>query len=44
MDEMTIQITFSSEELEYHRTKFDIENKEDLYAAVMECVSTYMEM
>ncbi len=41
---MTVQLTFSDSELNWLREKFDIDNKEDLTAAVWECVSTYMEM
>ncbi len=43
-DEMSIVITFSEEDLKYIGMKFDIEDKEDLYQAVWEMISTYMEM
>lgn len=41
---MEIHLTFSKDDLEYLRTKFEIRNKEDLCSAVWECISTYMEM
>jgi len=44
MEEMTIQLTFTADELEYLREKFDINSKQDLIEAVYECISTYMEM
>ena len=44
LDEMSIQITFTKDDLERMREKFDIASKEDLYNAVWECINTYMEM
>ena len=41
---MQIQLTFTDDDIEYLKEKFDIENKEDLVEAVWECVSTYMEL
>ncbi len=44
MEEMTIQITFTIDDINYLKTKFDIDDKEDLYQAVWEMINTYMEM
>lgn len=44
LDEMSIQITFTEDDLEWMCEKFDIEDETDLYNAVWECISTYMEM
>ena len=44
MDDVTIQITFTKDDIEHLRKKFDIEDKEDLYQAVWEMICTYMEM
>lgn len=41
---MTIQISFTEEDLAFLREKFDIFDSEDLYNAVWECISTYMEL
>lgn len=43
-DEMSIQMTFTADDLERMRRKFDIEDEGDLYSAVWECIDTYMEM
>ena len=42
--EITLQMTFTEDDLKNMRTKFDIESKEDLYQALWECVNTYLEM
>lgn len=39
-----VQITFTMDDIEWMRQKFDIKDKEDLTAAVWECISTYMEL
>lgn len=44
MDDTTIKITFTRDDIECIQSKFDIEDKEDLYEAVWEMISTYMEM
>ena len=44
MGETTIQITFTEDDIDYLKTKFDIDDKEDLYEAVCEMINTYMEM
>lgn len=44
MEETTIQITFTIDDINYLKTKFDIDDKEDLYQAVWEMINTYMEM
>ena len=44
MDDTTIQITFTKDDIAYLREKFDIEDKEDLYEAVWEMIGTYMEI
>lgn len=44
LDEMSIRITFTEDDLEYLRRKFDIDDETDLENAVWECISTYMEM
>ena len=44
MDEITLQITFTKEDIDEIKTKFDINDKEDLYQAVWEMIGTYMEM
>lgn len=44
MGEATIQITFTIDDINYLKTKFDIDDKEDLYRAVWEMINTYMEM
>ena len=41
---MTVELTFSKEDIKCLRTKFDIDDKEDLIDAIMECITTYMEM
>lgn len=41
---MTIQLSFSEEEIDWLKSKFDIHSKEDLNSAVWECISTYMEL
>jgi hypothetical protein len=41
---MTVQLTFYENDLDELRRKFEIENEEDLSAAVWECISTYMEL
>lgn len=42
--EMSIVITFTEEDLQCIRNKFDISDKEDLYQAVWEMINTYLEM
>ena len=44
MEETTIQITFTEDDINCLKTKFDIDDKEDLYRAVWEMINTYMEM
>lgn len=44
MEETTIQITFTIDDINYLKTKFDIDDKEDLYQAVWEMINTYIEM
>ena len=44
MGEATIQITFTIDDINYLKTKFDIDDQEDLYQAVWEMINTYMEM
>lgn len=44
MKDMTIQITFTEDDIDYLQEKFDIKDKEDLYQAVWEMINTYMEM
>lgn len=39
---MSIQMTFTEDDIERMRRKFDIEDENDLYSAVWECISTYM--
>ena len=41
---MEIKLTFTEDDLAYMRTKFEINDMEDLLSAVWECISTYMEM
>lgn len=41
---MSITINFTLEDLEVLRKKFKIDNEEDLYDAIMECINTYLEM
>ena len=42
--EMTIQMTFTPEDLEWLRSKFELHDKEDLCMAVWECITTFMEL
>jgi len=42
--EMSIVMTFSEDDLNCIREKFEIENNEDLYNAVWEMINTYMEL
>lgn len=44
MEEVILKITFTKDDINYIKTKFDIEEKEDLYKAVWEMINTYMEM
>lgn len=44
MKDITIQITFTKDDITYLQEKFDIKDKEDLYQAVWEMINTYMEM
>jgi len=41
---MTIQISFSEEEINWLKSKFVINSKDDLAGAVWECIITYMEL
>lgn len=41
---ITVQLSFSEEEINWLKSKFDINSKEDLASAVWECISTYMEL
>lgn len=41
---MEIKLKFDEDTLDYIKTKFDIDNEEDLSDAVWEMISTYMEM
>ena len=41
---VTIKLSLLPDEVEWLRQKFTIEDKEDLVAAVWECVTTYMEL
>lgn len=43
-NEMEIQMTFTDDDIEWLRSKFEIHDKEDLYMAVWECITTYMEL
>ena len=44
MSDTTIQMTFTEDDINYLKEKFDIKDKEDLYQAVWEMINTYMEM
>lgn len=44
MKDVTIQITFTEDDIKILQEKFDIKDKEDLYQAVWEMINTYMEM
>ena len=44
MKDMTIQITFTEDDIASLQEKFDIKDKEDLSQAVWEMINTYMEM
>lgn len=44
MEKTTIQITFTIDYINYLKTKFNIDDKEDLCQAVWEMINTYMEM
>ena len=44
MKDIELKFTFTEETIECIKTKFDIENEEDLYDAVWEMISTYMEL
>ena len=44
MGDIELKFTFTEEDIKYIKTKFDIEDKEDLYNAVWEMISTYMEL
>lgn len=41
---VTIHLNFSRDDVEWMRQKFDLETKEDLVTAVVECITTYMEL
>lgn len=41
---ITISLNFDKETIKWLRTKFDIKSKEDLVAAVVECITTTMEL
>lgn len=44
MKDTTIQMTFTEDDINYLREKFNIKDKEDLYEAVLEMINTYMEI
>lgn len=41
---VTIELTFTKEDVKWLREKFDIQTKEDLIDTIWECIGTYMEM
>lgn len=42
LDEITVQVTLDSEDLEALRKHFEIGNKEEACAAIRECISFYV--
>ena len=44
MQDTTIQITLTEDDIAALQTKFDIEDKEDIYQAIWEMINTYIEM
>lgn len=44
MKDITIQITFTEDDITRLQEKFDIEDEKDLRQAVWEMINTYMEM
>ena len=44
MEETTIQIIFTIDDINYLKIKFDIDDKEAFYQALWEMINTYMEM
>lgn len=41
---MKVEITFGKESIDAIKTKFEIENEDDLLDAILEMISTYLEM
>lgn len=41
---VTISLNFDKEAIKWMRTKYEIKSKEDLVAAVVDCITTTMEL